>query len=275
MATPFLDSEEYDENAHRLYDNGEFDRALEVLKDGLALYPSSIELLVGLGYTRLAREEFAWSRVAFEKALAIEPNHDEALAGLGEVMLRFGRHQEALQLFRRVRTDTSAISDLDLTLSIGRALYREQLFHEALGYFDAAVAAFPDQAEALAARAYTLHRLDDPNAALESLRHAISLDPTLHEARTYLAHLLYDRGEWRDALDEFCLVPAREQWDSLAICRLLELEIALGGGKPGDSRLEEWDDRLDELTAYTDPIDELLAEIEHDAAARYHNREPR
>src|SRR5690625_71065 len=92
MATPFLDPEEYDEQAHHLYQMGEYDRALELLKEGLSLYPNSLELLLGLGYTRLAREEFVWAKIAFERALAIEPNDDDARAGLGEVLLRFGQH---------------------------------------------------------------------------------------------------------------------------------------------------------------------------------------
>ena len=62
MATPFLSSEEYDERAHRLYNAGDYDRALEMLKEGLVLYPDCADLYVGLGYTRLAREEFAWAR---------------------------------------------------------------------------------------------------------------------------------------------------------------------------------------------------------------------
>jgi hypothetical protein len=37
MATPFLSSEEYDERAHRLYDHGDYDAALETLREGLSL----------------------------------------------------------------------------------------------------------------------------------------------------------------------------------------------------------------------------------------------
>ena len=37
MPTPFLSSEEYDERAHQLYNEGEYDEALDVLKEGLAL----------------------------------------------------------------------------------------------------------------------------------------------------------------------------------------------------------------------------------------------
>ena len=62
MATPFLSSEEYDERAHQLYNEGQYDEALSVLREGLVLYPNSVELHVGVGYAQLAREEFAWAR---------------------------------------------------------------------------------------------------------------------------------------------------------------------------------------------------------------------
>jgi Flp pilus assembly protein TadD len=265
MATPFLGSEEYDEHAHRLYDDGDYDRALEVLKDGLVLYPNSVELLIGLGYTRLVREEFVWARHAFEKALALEPQHEDALAGLGEVLLRFGQHQEALLLFQQVRLQ-GATGDLDILLAMGRALYREHLFHDALQIFNEAVAWFPESAETYAARAYTLHRLDDAEQARTELRRALSIDPGHHEARVYLGHLLYDRGDWHGALEQFQEVPPAEQWDTLAICRLVELKGAIHGCRADHPDLRAWDVRLGELTAVSDPIDELLAEVERQAA---------
>ena len=39
MPERFLSSEEYDEQAHRLYNDGDYDGALEMLKEGLSLYP--------------------------------------------------------------------------------------------------------------------------------------------------------------------------------------------------------------------------------------------
>ena len=62
MPTPFLSSEEYDERAHALYDEGKYDEALVLLREAVALYPSAVELHVGFGYARLAREEYAWAR---------------------------------------------------------------------------------------------------------------------------------------------------------------------------------------------------------------------
>ncbi|HTG53343.1 MAG TPA: tetratricopeptide repeat protein, partial [Gemmatimonadaceae bacterium] len=75
MSTPFLSSEEYDERAHALYNEGQYEEALEVLREGLGLYPQSVELHVGVGYARLAREEFAWARQSFETGLVMDANH--------------------------------------------------------------------------------------------------------------------------------------------------------------------------------------------------------
>ena len=72
MPTPFLSSEEYDERAHQLYNEGQYDEALDVLREGLSVYPHAVELHVGVGYARLARDEFAWGRRSFEEALVLD-----------------------------------------------------------------------------------------------------------------------------------------------------------------------------------------------------------
>jgi Flp pilus assembly protein TadD len=268
MATPFLSSEEYDERAHRLYNDGDYDRALETLKEGLVLYPHSVDLHVGLGYTRLAREEFAWAKQSFEKALVLDPDHEDAMVGLGEVLLRLGRRDEALALFDRVRRSGYA-DDLDLLLSMGRALYRDQSYAEARDVFTDATVLHPESAEAAAALAYTLNRLGQINAARRELRRALKLDPYLHEARIYLGHLLYDRGNWAGALEQFEKVPPAEHWDLLALWRLIELKRTLEGLHPGHPELAVWEARRDQLESEYDPIDDLLAEIEQRVQGMY------
>lgn len=261
MANPFLSSEEYDERAHRQYDSGDYEGALETLKEGLQLYPHSVELYVGLGYTRLAREEFVWARQNFEKALVLDGEHEDGLVGLGEVMLRFGRRHEALDLFERAR-EIGCSEDLDLLLSMGRALYRERMFEHAKETFIEAVRVHHDSAEAVAALGYTMHRLGDENGARTELRAALELEPDLHEARIYLAHLLYDAGDWGAAAREFERVPLSDHWDSLAVWRLIELKRAMATAEPGSAELSLWEARLEELESDLDPIDDLLAEIE-------------
>lgn len=260
----FLSSEEYDEKAHRLYNDGDFDGALEMLREGLSLYPSAVELYVGLGYARLAREEFAWARRAFGQALALDPIHEDALVGMGEVLLRLGDHARALGCFREVQ-EMGFDEDVELMLTMGRALYREGLFPQARDVFTKAVSVRPDFADTTAALAYCLHRLGDEVEASRHLRRALRLDPDLHEARVFLGHLLYDRGDWEAALREFERVSPLDHWDSLAVWRIIELKRALWEMEAGDSRLVPWETRLDELEADLDPVDHLLAEIEASA----------
>jgi cytochrome c-type biogenesis protein CcmH/NrfG len=129
MTVPFLSSEEFDERAHQCYDAGEYEQALQILREGLLRYPEAADLHVGLGYVRMAREEFAWARRAFEAALAVEPEHEDGWVGLGEALLKFGEVEDALRCFAHVDA-LELEDDLDLGLAIGRALYREGMFRE-------------------------------------------------------------------------------------------------------------------------------------------------
>jgi len=261
MSDRFLSSEEYDEQAHRLYNDGDYDAALEMLREGLALYPNAVDLYVGLGYARLAREEFAWARHAFERALVLDTTHEDALVGMGETLLRFGEKERALSLFAQVET-LGYDDDVELLLTMGRALYRESLWAECRDVFSKAVAARPDSAEAAASLGYALHRLGDHVGAGRQVRRALRLDSDLHEARIYLGHLLYDRGDWEGALREFERVPPIDHWDALAVWRIMELKRALWQMEPGDPRLSHWEQRQRELERMEDPVDRLLAEVE-------------
>lgn len=264
MAMPddFWSSEEYDERAHDLYNDGDYDGALETLKEGLALYPEAVELYVGLGYARLAREEFAWARQAFGHALNLEAGHEDAMVGMGEVLLRLGRREEAFRLFARVQS-MGFEDDVELMLTMGRALYRDGRHARARDVFAALAAARPDSAEAAAALAYALHRLGDEVGAARQLRRALRIAPDLHEARIYLGHVLYDRGDGVAALREFERVPPVEHWDVLALYRLLELKTGLLKWELEDPRLRPWRRRLDELETFDDdPVEQLLAEVE-------------
>lgn len=261
MANPFLSSEEYDERAHRFYETGEYDVALEVLREGIRQHPDSALLHVGVGYVRIAREEYAWARGSFETALEIDEEYEDAWVGLGETLLKFGDVEGALRCFGRI--DAMGLSDdLEIGLAVGRALYREGLFTHARHRFTALVAAHADNAEVAAARGYTLHALGDDIGARRELRRSLRLDPALHEARIYLAHLLYDRGDAAGALRELERVPPQEHWDTLSVWRYIDLKCSLQGCSETDEAFGPWRERLEELEGEPDEIEHLLAEVE-------------
>lgn len=265
MPSPFLSSEEYDERAHQLYNEGNYDDALVVLREGLGLYPNAVELHVGVGYARLARDEFAWARRAFEEALVLDPEHEDALAGLGEVLLRLGQVPQAVKSFRRI-LELGYSDDIELILQVGRALFREGLMDEAKEYFEIAVQQTPENAEAVAMVGYAQHRLGDDAAAVETLRKALQLDPAHTEARIYLGNLLYDKGEYEAALYHLDRTKPEDHWDELGIWRLLELRKSHLRLRDDDPSLRIWEERLAELSPVPDAVDEMLAEIEARAA---------
>jgi tetratricopeptide (TPR) repeat protein len=261
MPTPFLSSEEYDERAHQLYNEGQYDEALDVLREGLTLYPSAVELHVGVGYARLAREEFAWARRSFEEALVLDSDHEDALAGLGETLLKFGQREAAVKCFRRT-LELGYQDDIDLMLQAGRALFREGLVDESREFFNVAVEQAPDMAEAVALVGYTEHRLGEDEKAIATLRRALQLDNDHVEARIYLGNILYDRGEYEAALYHLDRTSPEDHWDELGIWRLVELKKTIYRLKEDDSELTPWHERLGELAGEPDDIDEMLAEIE-------------
>ena len=265
MATPFLSSEEYDERAHQLYNEGQYDEALDVLREGLALYPNSVELHIGVGYAYHAREEFAWARRSFEEALVLDPEHEDALAGLGETLLKFGQQAAALRSFRRT-LELGYEDDIELMLQVGRALFREGLIDESREYFETASRQSPDSAEAMSCIGYAQHRLGDDEAAISTLRKALKLDEDHTEARIYLGNIFYDRGDYEAALYHLDRSTPDDHWDELGIWRLIELKKMVYRLRDSDPELKPWEERLTELAGEPDDIDEMLAEIEARAA---------
>lgn len=261
MHDPFWSSDEFDERAHQLYNEEQYDEAIEVLREGLLIYPEAVELQVGMGYARLAREEYAWARRAFAAALGLEPDHEDALAGMGEVLLKLGAGAAGGACFDRVLA-LGFGEDLDIVLQMGRALFRDGCLEQAGRFFEVARRAHPESAEACACVGYAAHRLSQEKDAAHWLRRALELDPEHSEARIYLANLLYDRGQSEEALAEFEKSEPDEHWDELGIWRVIELKKTIYRLPDDDPELRPWLMRLADLAGDADATELLLAELE-------------
>ena len=86
------------------------------------------------------------------------------------------------------------------------------------------------------------------------------------EARIYLGNILYDRGDYEAALYHLDRTSPSDHWDELGIWRLVELKKTIYHLKDDDPELKLWEERLNELAGEPDDIDEMLAEIEQQAA---------
>ena len=261
MSDPFMSSDDYDEQAHQLYNEGRYDDALALLREGLALYPHAVELHVGVAYAHLAREEYAWARRSFETAAMLDPDHEDALAGYGEVLLKLGAADLALNQFERILL-LGFSDDHELMLQIGRALFREGLMQSAHRFFELAVGAQADSPEAAACVGYAAHRLGLESQAIYWLRRALEADAEYTEARIYLANMLYDRGESEAALHQLDRTRPDDHFDELGLWRYVELKKSIYRLPDDDPELAPWLTRLGEVSGEPDGIDTLLAEIE-------------
>lgn len=223
MPDGFLGSDEFDEHAHQLYNEGRYDDAVEVLKEGLTRYPDAVELHVGMAYAHLAREEYPWARRSFERALTLDGEHEDALAGYGEVLLKLGQVRAAAAAFDRILR-LGLADDHELMLQIGRAFFREGQLAHAHRFFELAVLAGGNVPEPAACLGYTCHRLGREADAFYWIRRALALDPGYTEARIYLANALYDRGEHEAALYHLEKTQPEDHFDDLAIWRVIELK---------------------------------------------------
>ncbi len=261
MSEAFLSSDDFDEQAHQLYNEGRYDDALNVLKEGIALYPHAVELHIGKAYAHLAREEYAWSRRSFENALALDPDHEDGLAGVGETLLKMGDRDRAMLAFERI-LQLGFQDDHELMLQVGRALFREGLIAPAHRFFDLAAGSHPDSPDAAACLGYAAHRLGNDAGSLYWLRRALELEPSFAEARIYLANLLYDRGETEAALHHLERTQPEDHFDELGIWRHIELKKSVYRLPDEDPELKPWLVRLAEVSGEPDATDMLLAEVE-------------
>ena len=264
MSFEFWGPDDYDRHAQTHYEAGELESAVRILREGIAIYPEVAELRVSLGYTELAREEYAWARRAFESGLRIEPDHEDALVGLGESLLKLGERSRAFRAFDAV-LELGFSTDADLMISIGRILLREGLFERSERFLRLAASADPEGSEAPLDLGSVLQQLDRLPEAGAWFARAIDRDPGNHDARALLGNLLYEQGDRRGALSQFRRIPPEALWDTLTIWRVVELMRACDA-EPAESAIAPYLARLEELLAGMRPEDRLIEELMSDLA---------
>lgn len=261
MTEPFRSSDEYDEQAHQLYNEGRYDDALALLREGILRHPQAVELHVGVGYAQMASEQYAWARQAFEFALVLDPEHEDALAGMGEVCLVLGQVEQSLRALQKL-VELGYDDDHELMLQVGRALFREGFFAEAKRFFELGHRHHAESVELAASLGYTAHRLGLEADAFYWLRRSLALDDGATDPRIYLANILYDRGENGAALFHFARLRPEDHFDDLGLWRTIELLKAARSIGDDHPELAPWFARLAEIGGETTPEDHLLAEVE-------------
>jgi tetratricopeptide (TPR) repeat protein len=167
----------------------------------LALQPRHAEALSNRGNTLKALKRLNQALDSFDRALAIQPDYPAGLSNRGAVLFEMGRYAEALATYDRslaIRPEQAAA-----LYNRGGALHKLGRFEEAIASYDRALALSPGLVEAHANRGNTLNALHRYTDALASFDRALALRPDLIEALTNRGNALNGLKRYDDALASY------------------------------------------------------------------------
>jgi len=189
-------------------DAGANERALSCADAALTREPRSVPALAARGAALAAANKVDESRTTYARALAIDPDDPEALYGSAEVYVRrLGGSREALEtgLEQALRGIRSAAQRRDrelagrLGLLAGMAENDLGRSHLALPLLERAVAALPDDPDAVYEKGVALFELCRFDEAQRTFERALHLAPDDPWALHQLGLLAERRGEERRA----------------------------------------------------------------------------
>ena len=141
----------------------------------LAIEPDHVEAQRGLGDIALVRGDLDDAARRYSRILDVDPHDAAALAKLGVVKARTGRGDEAIALFRKaVDRDPK---NADALLYLAGALASTGRPAEAVPYFERALASGPRAPMALNGLGLTRLALGDRPGAAAAFKESLSLDP--------------------------------------------------------------------------------------------------
>ncbi len=77
-------------------------RAAELLQSHVKAFPEDADAYSLLGFTQRQLDRFELSLSAYERALAIDPQHQGAHAYMGMLMLTLGQRERAIQMLKKL-----------------------------------------------------------------------------------------------------------------------------------------------------------------------------
>jgi len=184
-----------------LHQQGKFNEAKAIYEKVLAIQANHFDALQLLGALSAQTKEFSKAVNFLTKALKINPDYAEAYSNRGNALRQLKRLDEAL-------------ADYDKAISIkpdyaeayynrGNTLKQLKRLDEALASYDKAISIEPDYADAYSNRGTALHELNRLDEALASYDKAISIEPDYADAHSNRGLALHDLKRLDEALASY------------------------------------------------------------------------
>jgi tetratricopeptide (TPR) repeat protein len=161
---------------------GRWAEAIVEYRRALAVDPDHAEALGHLGDALLAQGSLDEASVQYGRYLKLRPNDAGAATNWGMTLLRLGRHDEAIEAFRK-----AADVDPRQTRNLANALYDKGDIDQALVAARRAVAALPDDPYAHDVLGRSLAAQGNFAEAVVHFERALRIDPAHEDARKHLA----------------------------------------------------------------------------------------
>jgi tetratricopeptide (TPR) repeat protein len=156
-------------------------------------------LRTGLNHEHAGR--LTEAEAAFRQALALQPNHSDALHLLGVVALKAGQLSAAVELIRLALKHNG--QNAVYLSNLGAALSYQRAFGEAIAAYRQAIRIKPDFAEAHSGLGNALREAGQLDEAAAACRQAVRVRPDYAEAHSNLGVTLHNLGKLDEAVAAF------------------------------------------------------------------------
>lgn len=236
---------------------GKYPEAIARYQDALAIDPSNVDALFGLGGVYAAQNELELAEESLRKAIGLHPGDANAYNRLGTFLYNTGRYREAAGQYQAVvalRPD-----DMNGHSNLGTAYMFMGEFTSALTEFEKAIEILPKESSysSLGILHYYLGQFDK---AIDAQKAAIDLQPNDHLARANLGDALWAAGKKDEARSSF-----------LRARRLGEEALAVNPNDPYTMMDLSWiNAMLDDFDAAQSYIGRALQSAPEDAYGYYY-----
>lgn len=187
--------------ARGLHEAGRLPEAERAYRDALRREPAHFLALHGLGSLLAMQKRYTEAVPHFRAAIAALPGQPQAHVDLAQALRGLGLNEEAATHFDRA----AALDPNDHHIQLLARLQRATLFEEqgneeqALAGYEAAVQHHPDSADAWAGLGMIQLHIVGPEAAEESFRRALQIDPDRPLVIEKFGQVLQDQRLYEDA----------------------------------------------------------------------------
>jgi tetratricopeptide (TPR) repeat protein len=174
---------------------GRLPEAIVEYRRALAVEPDHADALGNLADALLAQGSLEEASVRYGEYLKLRPSNADAATNWGMTLLRLGRLDEAIEAFRRAST-----VDPRQARNLANALYDKGDIDQAVAAARRAVAALPDDAHAHDVLGRSLAAQGHVAEAVVHFERALTIDPAHEDARKHLAQAVQTKGRREPAL---------------------------------------------------------------------------